>query len=190
MSAGANPVVARAPRGYPRQQGLTCGEYNARGVVEAFGVPFRPPAVPRLRIRMFGYSFVQDISDLLEAHGISAPVRHAATLSADQKLGAIRNHIDQGQPVIMAIGNGHLRRGYYLPLARHFVGHFITVYGYSTDEDAFFIYDPYLEGEFHERIPVGNEVRTSREMLRDWAGTFYYRLVGMNHVYIPTALRG
>lgn len=138
---------------------------------------------------MFGYSFIQDISDLLEAHGIAAPVRHAAHLSPAQKLQTIRDHIDRDQPVIMAIGNGHLRRGTYSPLARRFIGHFITAYGYLRDSDNFFVYDPYLEGDYPEEIPAGNEVRTSNEMLRDWGGTLYYRLIGMNHVYIAAGPR-
>jgi hypothetical protein len=134
---------------------------------------------------MFGYSFIQDIGKLLEAHGVSAPVRYAADLSSEQKLSAIRRHIDEDRPVILAIGNGHLRRGYFSPLARMFIGHFITVYGYSNIDDRFLIYDPYLEGSYPEEIPVGNEVRTAREILRDWGGPIYYRLIRMDHVYIP-----
>lgn len=182
-------VVTTAPRKYRHQQGLTCGEFNARAIAEGFGVSFCLPPAPRLRIQVFGYSFIQDIRDLLEAHGIAAPVRHAAHLSPAQKLQTIRNHIDQDQPVILAIGNGHLRRGYYSPLARRFIGHFVTAYGYGRDGDHFFVYDPYLEGEYHEEIPVGNEVRTANEMLKDWGGTIYYQLIGMDHAYIAAGPR-
>lgn len=190
MASESYTFVKRSPGSYPHQEGLTCGEFNAKGVIEGFRVSYRPPATQPLRIRIFGYSFIQDISKLLAAHGVSAPVRFAAHLSSEQKLSTIRRHIDEDRPVIIAIGNGHLRRGYYSPLARMFIGHFITVYGYSSVDDRFLIYDPYLEGSYPEEIPVGNEVRTAREMLRDWSGPIYYKLIRMDHVYIPAGAQG
>lgn len=140
-----------------------------------------------MRVRLFGYSFMEDISQLLQAHGLFAPVLHATNLSDEQRIDLLKGHIRKDQPVILAIGNGHLSRGVYSPLARIFVGHFITIYGFDDDKERFLIYDPYLEGEYHEPLPVGNEVRTQRELLRDWNGPFYYKLVGMDHVYIPVS---
>ena len=180
-------VVDHAPKEYPHQEGLTCGEYNVKGILDGFQIPYQHPAKLRLRIRIFGYSFIEDISTLLQAHGVSAPVRYAAHLSEEQRIRTVKNHIDKGQPVLLAIGNGHLRRGTYSPIARRLIGHFITVYGYSDIEKVFYVYDPYLEGPYHEAIPVGNEVRTFKELLRDWSGPFYYKLIRMDHVYIPAS---
>lgn len=176
-----------APEVYPHQEGLTCGEFNARGVLAGFDIPYQAPEAVRMRVRLFGYSFVEDISQLIQAHGLSAPVMHAHNLTDDQRIEMLKGHIRKDQPVILAIGNGHLRRGVYSPLARIFVGHFITLYGFDEDAQRFLIYDPYLQGAYHEAIPAGNEVRTFRELLRDWNGPFYYKLVGMDHVYIPVS---
>lgn len=178
-------VVRHAPENYPLQKGLTCGEYNVKGILDSFHIPFQAPARLRLRIRIFGYSFIEDISAILQSHGVSAPVQYASNLSDMEKIRIIKDHINKDQPVLLAIGNGHLHQGVYSPIARSLIGHFITVYGYSDTEELFYVYDPYLEGPYQEDIPVGNEIRSFRELLRDWRGPFYYNLIRMNHVYIP-----
>lgn len=190
MKINGDIVVEHAPKEFPRQEGLTCGEANFKAILAAFNIPFKPQESLRLRIRFFGYSFVQDISDLLDIHGVSAPVRHANHLTDQEKLAVIKRHIDNDQPVILAIGNGFLQRGVYTPIARYFIGHFITVYGYSDEERVFYIYDPYLEGSFPGEIPVGNDARTFDELIRDWHGPLYYKLVGMDHVYIAAGNSG
>jgi hypothetical protein len=181
-------VVRYTPQEYPHQQGLTCGEFNLMGILAAFNLDYHKPERVRLRIWLLGYSFIQDIADRLEAHGLSAPVRHANHLSDDNKLDLLKSQLDQDQPVLMAIGNGHLNRGRYVPLARFFLGHFITLYGYSDRERRFYIYDPYLEGDYPDEIPVGNEIRSYDQLLRDWRGPFYYRFIGMDHVYIAASV--
>ena len=180
-------IVQHAPKSYDHQKGLTCGEYNVRGIVEGFGIPYQTPDSFRLRVRVFGLSFIKDISMLLQIHGLLAPVRHASYLTDHERLKTIKKHIDKDEPVLVAIGNGHLKRNVYSPLARMLIGHFITVYGYSASKEIFYVYDPYLEGPYPEEIPVGNEVRTFREFLRDWNGPFYYRFINMDHVYITVS---
>jgi hypothetical protein len=180
-------IVRNAPIHYPHQEGLTCGETNIKGILSGFRVPYRPSKSLRLRIKLFGYSFVQDISELLELHSLSAPVRYANHLTDQEKLATIKHHINCGEPVLLAIGNGYLHRGVYTPIARYFIGHFITIYGYSDEKKIFYIYDSYLEDTFPGEIPVGNETRTFNELLRDWQGPLYYKLVGMDHVYIPVS---
>lgn len=158
------------------------------GILEAFGLDYHKPERLRARIRLWGYSFIQDIADRLEAHGLSAPVRHAQHLTDQEKLARLKNHLDQDQPVLMAIGNGHLSRGRYVPLASIFIGHFITLYGYSDHERHFYVYDPYLKGDYPGEIPAGNEVRSFDQVLCDWRGPFYYRFIGMDHVYIAASV--
>jgi hypothetical protein len=188
MNLKGNIIVRHAPEHYPRQEGLTCGEANLKGILAGFHIPYKPPESLRLRIRLFGYSFIKDISELLEIHGLSAPVRHANHLADQEKLKVIKRHLDNDQPALLAIGNGYLRRGVYTPLARYFIGHFITIYGYSDNDRVFYVYDPYLEGSFPGEIPVGNDTRTFNELLRDWQGPLYYKLIGMDHVYIPAGI--
>ena len=90
-------------------------------------------------------------------------------------------------PVILAIGNGHLSRTRDSALARALLGHFITIYGYDAERDVFFVYDPYLRGNPTGPVPAGNVERTSEEILRDWRGPFYYRFIGMDHVFLPVS---
>jgi len=180
-------VVKYAPKSYAHQKGLTCGEYNVRGILDGFSIPYQVPDSQRLRVSIFGLSFINDISTLLQVHGLSAPVRYASKLADNAKLKTVQDHIDKDEPVLLAIGNGHLSRNLYSPIARILIGHFITVYGYNTGKEIFYVYDPYLEGPYHEEIPVGNEVRTFGEFLRDWNGPFYYRFINMDHVYVPVS---
>ena len=190
MGSNGDIVVGHPPKHYPRQEGLTCGETNLKAILDCFNISYKPPKALRLRIRLLGYSFIQDISDLLEAHGVSAPVLHASHHTDQERLEIIKGHIGSDQPVLLAIGNGFLHRGVYSPLARCFVGHFITIYGYSNDARIFYVYDPYLEGSYSGKIPVGNDTRTFSQLLRDWRGPFYYRFIGMDHVYVPAGLAG
>ena len=183
----ADKVVLYAPQQFPHQQGLTCGEFNLMGILNAFGLEYKQLERLRPRIRLWGYSFIRDIADLLEAHGLSAPVHHANHLGDGEKIELLKGHLDRDQPVLAAIGNGHLSRGRYYPLARLFLGHFITLYGYSDHQQQFYVYDPYLKGPFPGDIPVGNEIRSYEQLLRDWRGPMYYRFIGMDHVYIPVS---
>lgn len=157
------------------------------GVLAAFNLDYNRPNHLRQRVRLWGYSFIEDIAERLEAHGLSAPVRHANHLPDVEKINLLINHLAQDQPVLMAIGNGHLGRGHYVPFVSYFVGHFITLYGYAHHQERFYVYDPYLQGDYPGEIPVGNEVRSYTQLLRDWRGPFYYRFIGMDHVYIPVS---
>jgi len=180
-------IARYAPTSYPHQQGLTCGETNVKGMLDAFRIPYQAPESRRMHERIFGLAFMEDISARLCNHGLKAPIRHASNFSDDERLKTIKSHIDKDEPVLLAIGNGHLNRETFSSSARVFIGHFITVYGYDPEREIFYIYDSYLKGSFREEIPIGNEVRTFVEFLRDWEGPFYYRFISMDHVYIPVS---
>ncbi len=180
-------VVPHLPTEYPHQAGLRCGEYNVRALLDSFGITYRTDERPRLRIRMFGLSFVADLRLALARHGVEAEARHASELHDESRLALLRGHIDSHEPVIIAIGNGHLSRNLDSALARSLLGHFITIYGYDADRDVFFVYDPFLGGEPPEPLPAGNVERTTQEILRDWKGPFYYRWLGLDHVYLPVS---
>ena len=182
-------VVPKLPSKYPHQVGLACGEYNVRAILDAFDIDYRPDLRPRLRVRMFGLSFVSDIRHVFARHGVDAEIRHATELHDDSRLALLRGHVDSHEPVILAIGNGHLSRTRDSALARALVGHFITVYGYDAEQDVFFVYDPYLGGEPPKPLPAGNVERTSQQILQDWRGPLYYRFIGMDHVYMPISRR-
>ena len=181
-------ITRHAPEDYPRQEGFTCGETNLKGILAGYKISYKPPTSIRFRIRLFGYSFIQDISDILKTHGLSAPVSFANHLPDQDKLAIIKNHIDNDQPVLLAIGNGYLQRGVYTPVARLLIGHFITIYGYSNEEQVFYIYDPYLDGSYPGELPAGNDIRSYNELLRDWKGPVYYKLINMDHVYVPIGI--
>jgi len=181
-------VVPMLPSDYPHQVGFTCGEYNVRAVLDAFDIEYRPEDRPRLRERVFGLSFVSDLHRALARHGVDAEIRRATELHDESRLALLRGHIDSHEPVILAIGNGHLSRDRDSALARALLGHFITIYGYDAERDVFFVYDPYLRDDPPRHLPAGNVERTSREILRDWKGPFYYRFISMDHVYLPISV--
>lgn len=183
-------TIARAPRSYPGQVGLTCGEANARSVIDSFGVAYQTPSRTRIWVKLFGHSLLTDLRLLMEAHGLAAPVRHAGRLNRDLKVRVPKSHVDAGNPVVVAIGNGHLRRGRYVWWARLLLGHYLTVYGYDDARRVFYVYDSYLRGRPPAPLPAGNETRSYAEMLRDWKGPIYYRLIGRNHAYLPVSRRG
>ena len=180
-------VVPQLPSEYPQQVGLSCGEYNVRTVLDAFDITYRRDERPRLLVRTFGLSFVTDLQRALARHGVDTEIRHATDLHDESRLALLRGHVDSHEPVILAIGNGHLSRTRDSAFARALLGHFITIYGYDAERDVFFVYDPYLQGDPPEPLPAGNVERTSAEMLRDWRGPFYYRFIGMDHVYLPVS---
>jgi Butirosin biosynthesis protein H, N-terminal len=181
-------VVAGLPKSYPRQVGLTCGETNAKSVIASFGVPYRPFR-SSIWVRLFGYSLLNDLRQLLQAHGLSATIAQAGELDDASKIDVLRRHIDHGSPAILSIGNGYRRRGDYVPWARLLVGHYITVYGYDDAQRVFYIYDSYLRGDPPHPLPAGNDTRTYAELLRDWRGPIYYRLIGRNYAYLSVSRR-
>lgn len=190
MVASDGVVITRLPRGYPRQRGLTCGETNAASVVDSFGLPYRRPPRPRLRVRLVGYSFLRDLQRLLEVHGLQTRIGHAGSLDDRAKISLLQQHLRRGHPVIVAIGNGHLDRDRYAPWARLLLGHYLTVYGYDPRWRVFYVYDSYLPGSPPQPLPAGNDLRTYDELLRDWTGPLYYPLIGRHCVYLPVAGAG
>jgi len=186
---GDPQVALSLPQAYPRQEGLSCGETNARSVIESFGLSFERPTRPGWKVRLFGYSLLRDLRSLMESHGLSAPIRSAASVNAPARLDVLRSHLRKGYPIVIAIGNGHLRRGRYVPAARVLLGHYLTLYGFEDASETFFVYDSYLDGEPEGPLPAGNETRTYAETLRDWRGPFYYPLIGRRHAYMPVSPR-
>lgn len=177
------------PDSYPRQEGLSCGETNARSVIECSGNVYHRPSQPGMLVRLFGYSLLRSLQTLLESHGLNAPIRSAAGVDDADKLNLLRAHLETGYPVVIAIGNGHLRRGGYVAAARLVLGHYLTLYGFDDPTETFFLYDSYLDGEPDGWLPAGNEIRTYSEILRDWRGPIYYPLIGRRYVYIPISPR-
>lgn len=185
-AAPRSHVVAALPPGYPRQTGLTCPEANARSVIAAFGLSYAPPP-PTWTVRRVGYSLLRDLSRLLRHAGLDAPVRMARRMTDAQRLDLLRAHLDRGEPVILAVGNGHLSRDRDSALARALLGHYLTLYGYDDARGVFYVYDSYLPGEPPEPLPAGNDARGYADLLRSWRGPVYYPLIGRFHAYLPVS---
>lgn len=183
-------IAVSLPSSYPKQKGMSCGETNARSVIESFGLSYQRPPSPGLSVRLFGYSLLGSLQTLFESHHVRAPIRSAAGNDETKKLDLLRSHLETGYPVVIAIGNGHLRRGEYYPAARLILGHYLTLYGFDDPTETFFVYDSYLDGHPDCWLPAGNETRTYSEILRDWRGPFYYPLIGRRYVYIPITPQG
>lgn len=187
MSTNGDRVVTYVPSKYERQQGMTCGETNVKTIIEGFGKEYQPMSNPPVRVHLYGFSFVKDIQRLVELNGLSTHIHHAKKYDDQTKLKTIQNHIDREEPVLIAIGNGHLERNKFSRIAELFLGHFITIYGYNPNRKVFYIYDAWLKGNFDGEIPIGNEVRTYSQLLSSWKGPLYYGLIGMRHIYMPVS---
>jgi hypothetical protein len=187
MSETRKRIVKFHPSKYKTQKGLTCGEINTKTIIQGFGRNYKPLKSMPLRVKIFGFSFVQDILNLIKENGLYSTIQYATGIDDNERIEIIKKHIDHDEPVLLAIGNGHIRRGENNPILRFLVGHFITVYGYDDQEKIFYIYDSYLKGNYERDIPVGNEVRTFQEFLQDWQGPIYYRFIKMKHVYLPVS---
>jgi hypothetical protein len=158
--------------------------------VDGFGLTFRPLDNPPFRIKLFGFSFIKDIPGLLKLNGLSTSIQYASRLDDHARLRIIQQHIDRDEPVLLAIGNGHISHTHYFPLARFVVGHFITVYGYNLTDELFYVYDSWIRGVYEKEIPIGNAVRSFTQFLLDWQGPVYYKLIQMDHVYMPVTYIG
>jgi hypothetical protein len=79
---------------------------------------------------------------------------------------------------------------YNIYLGRFVVGHFITVYGYNLTDELFYVYDSWVRGVYEKEIPIGNAVRSFTQFLLDWQGPVYYKLIQMDHVYMPVTYIG
>ena len=178
-------IICHLPEEYPKQQGLTCGETNLKNILNAFRIPYQQPEQVRIRIRLLGYSFIKDIAEQLNNHGLSASIQRATEVNSQEQLQIIKRYIDQDQPVLVAIGSGYLRRDVYSPLARLFIGHYITIYGYSDVDNVFYVYDSSLDGDYPDHIPAGNDTRRYSDFIRDWRGPIYYALIRMKNIYLP-----
>lgn len=177
-------ATTRLPDSYPRQVGLTCGEANARSVVESFGLRYSPEPRPRWWVRLLGYSLVGDLRRLLTLNELEVEVGQAVSLERDEKIRLLKSHIDAGEPVILSVGNGYLRRGRYTRWTSLLLGHYLTIYGYDDRQGFFFVYDSFLGGDPTEPLAGGNEVRDYQAMIRDWRGPLYYPLIGRRYSYL------
>ena len=187
MMKSNDKIVTNSPKQLTKQVGLTCGETNSKTIIQGFGKSYQPLNHLSLRIKLFGFSYIQDIQKLLQTNGLTSVIHSAIQHTDSEKLGIIMKHIDQNEPVLLAIGNGYIRRDRYYSLLRYIAGHYITVYGYNEERQIFYIYDSMLEGEYEGEIPVGNEIRTFDQLLRDWQGPIYYKLIKMKNIYLPVS---
>lgn len=187
MAINGDRVITHAPARYERQQGMTCGETNVKTIVEGFGKVYQPMINPPWRVGLFGFSLVKDIQSLFSLNGLTSSIHFAKGVDDQSRIKIIQNHIDQNEPVLIAIGNGHLKRNKFSRFAQLLLGHYITIYGYNPDRKVFYIYDAWLDGDYDGDLPVGNEVRTFSQLLSSWKGPFYYGLINMMNVYLPVS---
>jgi hypothetical protein len=110
-------------------------------------------------------------------------------MSDNERISLLKSLLSKNTPVMLRIGNGYLSDKYN-PIVGKLLSHWITLWGYDDKEQLFYIYDSALPEKFRlKNIPIGNTVRTYKEILRDWNfGTwqFWYWLLfpSGSHLYI------
>jgi len=163
-------VVTIRPAEY-LQQGLThCGAYSVKAILSAYGVDDSTDPcdlyVSRWA-RILGIGIGRDYwGQVFRAHGIDVQNKSAVECNDTEKIFLLKRLLTQNTPVMIRIGNGYATDKYN-PLLGRIIGHWITLWGY--DGEAFYVYDSGLRRKFwNPSLPIGNTIRTSEEILRDW----------------------
>lgn len=168
---GMIKTVSKAPKEY-LQQGLTqCGAYTVKAILSAYGKDDgRHPRdyQPNLLAKYTSITGSDTWPKVLRSYGLMAEMGNTKELTDEERIRVYKNLIDKDTPVMIRIGNGYLRSGGYSKLIAHFMGHWITLWGYNDEEKVFYIYDSYVPVyRYDKTLPIGNVKRTFAEVLRD-----------------------
>jgi len=89
-----------------------------------------------------GLTYPWGITEYLINYGIKAHSYYLGLLNGDQKIQWIKSRIDQGRPVIVAVGNAEW-------------GHYMTILGYKNN--IFYKYDSYLSEDLNGENPGNSD---------------------------------
>lgn len=165
---------------------LNCGGFQLKAVLSAFGKDTKPDLKSYLSIgtRITGFTLKQ-LQKAVITHGLETSPKYVTGLPDNEKIKILKNCIDKNQPVILAIGYGYRENQGYSKFKRMIFGHWISIWGYDDESENFLIYDSLNKKTNENKLPAGNLVRSYKEILRDWQGTFYFKLLRMEDLYLP-----
>lgn len=165
---------------------LNCGGFQLKAILSAFGKDNKPDLKSYLSIgtRITGFTLKQ-LQKAIISHDLVTSVKYVTGLSDNEKIKILKECIDKNQPVILAIGYGYRKNQAYSNFKRMFFGHWISIWGYDNESGNFLIYDSLNKETIENELPAGNLIRSYKEILRDWQGTFYFKYLKMKNLYLP-----
>ncbi len=159
-----------------RQTVNDCGPFNVAAVVRALtkqrviSAEFAKNIEWRLPNK---YTLPWGMEKQLKENGISIEIPNIKALSDEDKIAFLQERLSQGKPIII-LGE------------RDNYEHYITIFGFDSVKNEFYVYDSFFEkGEKELTIDnngslPGNRNFTSKELLNFWRGGGMY---GMYHWY-------
>lgn len=166
-------ILKYKPKEYLVQGPSHCGAYSVKAILSAYGLDtknhpkeYHSHWLGKLTGGTFGRNYYVRI---LKSHGIRADVKSAEEMFDNDRLYLLKNLLSQNTPVMIRIGNGYFLSTIYNPILGKIVPHWITLWGYDDKEQIFYVYDSgMLKEHWRKNTPVGNTIRTYKEVLRDW----------------------
>lgn len=153
-----------------RQTVNGCGPFSAAAVVRALtdreidSKEFDKSMRWRLRD---GGTLPMGMEKQLKEHGISVEIPEVSRLTDEQKISLLQENLSQNKPIIV------------LGQTKDYE-HYITLFGFDTSKDEFYIYDSFHDKEKegytkddNGDLP-GNRTFTSKELLDFWRGGGMY----------------
>jgi len=155
-----------------RQTKNDCGPFNVAAVIRALTGKNVDSAALAQKIgwRLAnGYTLPWGLESQIRSHGINIAKPHVGVLSDDEKITLVRGYLSMGRPIVI-LGE------------RDNYEHYVTILGFASDMDQYFIYDsiqapshenPELTTDDNDFLP-GNKIMKSRELLDFWRGGGMY----------------
>lgn len=165
-------ILPRLPKQYLEQGISQCGAYAVKSILSAFRKD------DGRRPRDYQISWIGRVMGLnrgpatwvkvLRAHGLPAAIGRLGELSDKAQLERLKEVLVTGSPVMIRIGNGYSKSGHWSFLQAVLLGHWITLWGFSDQEQVFYVYDPYVSLARHDtNLPAGNVKRSYHDIVRD-----------------------
>lgn len=166
-------VLSIKPKEYLIQGPSHCGVYAVKAILSAFNLDkkghpkeYHSNWFGKLTGLTLGRQYLVEI---FKSHGIEVERRSLKNFSDEEKLNLLKTLLSKNYPVMIRIGNGYYHSNKYNSILGKLVVHWISLWGYDDQEQIFYVYDSgMLKKYWKENIPVGNTIRSYKEILRDW----------------------
>lgn len=167
-----NFVVSKKPKEYLKQ-GLTgCGAYSIKGILSAYGKDDKkhPLEYSITAVLPFIATWRRWVR-ILQSYGLNARCDFARALSPEERLVRLKELLRRDTPVMLLIGNGYRGCGKWNKWQWRVVSHWVTLWGFDDEKGLFYVYDSAVPRRcYDESIPIGNVVRSYRQVVRDMEG--------------------
>ncbi|MBI2142388.1 hypothetical protein HYU15_02785 [Candidatus Woesearchaeota archaeon] len=169
----AKHILSNKPKEYLQQGTSHCGVYSIKAILSAYGLDnkshpkfYHPNWFGQITGLTLGKNYYVKI---LKSYGIGAERKSAENLSDSEKIILLKTLLARNTPVMIRIGNGYYHSDEYKPILGKVVAHWITLWGYDDEKQLFYAYDSGMLKQHQDKTtPIGNTIRTYKEILRDW----------------------